>query len=167
MGLELGDDHRLVPLSEPTSKGSACVRRSDVTLFHRYLGSVLVFAFFAIMIWGLVLRLMRRDETPNAMWAVQHWTENLLVVQTVLGIILLIIGRRATGGQGLVWLHYFYGSLFPLVAIVGGRLAALRRETREYVGLSWGAFFALALVLRAVQNACGDPLDNVVACLIP
>src|SRR5690554_5217726 len=115
LGLEAGDDRGPVPHGQPHRVGPLHVRRSEVTLFHRYLGSVLVFAFFAIMIWGLVLRLMRRDETPTAMWAVQHWTENLLVVQTVLGIILLIIGRRATGGQGLVWLHYFYGSLFPLV----------------------------------------------------
>ncbi len=137
-----------------------------MTLIHRYLGSILVLAFFALMVWGLALRLMRRDETPNAMWAVQHWTENLLVLNTVLGIVLLVIGRRVTG-EPLVWLHYLYGSLFPLVAVVGGRLAAIRREVREYVGLAWGAFFAFALVLRAVQNACGDELHNVARCLTP
>jgi hypothetical protein len=85
---------------------------------------------------------------------------------TTLGIVLLIMGRRVVG-MPLAWLHYLYGSLFPFIAIIGGRLAAIRRETRAYVGLAWGAFFALALSLRAVQNACGDPLQEVLRCLTP
>jgi len=135
--------------------------------FHRYLGAILVLLFLALMVWGIALRLLRRDETPTAMWATQHWTENLLVVQTVFGIVLLIIGRRVVTADPLAWLHYLYGSLFPLVAIIGGRLAALRREVRAYVGLAWGSFFAAALTLRAVQTACGDELSNVIRCLTP
>ena len=135
--------------------------------FHRYLGAILVFLFLAVMVWGVVLRLLRRDETPTALWATQHWTENLLVVQTIFGIVLLIIGRRVVTADTLAWLHYLYGSLFPLIALIGGRLAALRRETRAYVGLAWGSFFAFALTLRAVQTACGDELHNVIRCLTP
>jgi len=134
---------------------------------HRYLGAVLVLLFLILLVWGLVLRLLRRAETPTAMWTTQHWTENLLVVQTLFGVVLLILGRRVVTADPLAWLHYLYGSLFPLIAVVGGRLAALRRELREYVGLSWGAFFALALILRAVQTACGDELTNVLRCLTP
>lgn len=138
-----------------------------MTTLHRYLGAVLVLLFLALMIWGLALRIIGRTETPTAMWAVQHWTENLLVLQTVFGIVLLVIGRRVVGADPLVWLHYLYGSLFPLVGVIGGRLAAIRRETREYVGLAWGAFFAFALTLRAVQTACGDELAMLVRCLTP
>ena len=57
-------------------------------------------------------------------------------------------GRRVAGE--LAFLHYFYGSLFPFVAIVGGRIAALRRDRHDYVGLAWGAFFALGLTSRAL-----------------
>jgi hypothetical protein len=64
-----------------------------------------------------------------------------------------------------VWLHYLYGSMFPLVAIVGGRIAGLRRESREYVGLAWGSFFALALTLRALQTACGDSFTELARCV--
>jgi hypothetical protein len=137
-----------------------------LTTFHRYLGTALVLLFLAIMVWGIVLRLIRRTETPSSMWAVQHWTENLLVVQTIFGIVLLLMGRRVVG-MPLAWLHYLYGSLFPLVAVIAGRLAAIRRETREYVGLAWGAFFAFALVLRGVQTACGEDLVSVMRCLTP
>jgi hypothetical protein len=126
-----------------------------VTLAHRILGAVLVVLFVVMVVMGLVLRLTGRRDTPVPVWALQHWTENLLVVQTVLGLALLLIGRRVVGDP-LVWLHYLYGSLFPLVAVVGGRLAGLRRGEREYVGLAWGAFFAFGLTLRAMQTGCGE-----------
>ena len=134
---------------------------------HRYLGAVLVLLFLVLMVWGLALRLLGRAEVPTAMWVAQHWTENLLGLQTVFGIVLLLLGRRVVTADPLAWLHYLYGSLFPLVAVIAGRLAALRRETREYVGLAWGAFFAFALTLRAVQTACGDDLGSVLRCLTP
>jgi hypothetical protein len=135
-----------------------------VTLFHRYLGVLIVGMFLVIMLWGAGLRLLGRSETPAPLWAVQHWTENLLIVQVVTGVVLLALGRRVTGGAD-VWLHYLYGSMFPLVAIVGGRIAGLRRESREYVGLAWGSFFALALTLRALQTACGDSFTELARCV--
>ena len=135
-----------------------------MTLFHRYLGVLVVALFLVIMLWGAGLRLVGRSETPSTLWAVQHWTENLLIVQIVTGLGLLLLGRRVTGEPG-VWLHYLYGSLFPLVAIVGGRIAGLRRESREYVGLAWGSFFALALTLRALQTACGETMSELARCV--
>jgi hypothetical protein len=135
-----------------------------VTLFHRYLGVFVVGLFLVIVLWGLALRIIGRHETPTPLWVVQHWTENLLIVQVVTGLILLVMGRRVVG-EPLVWLHYLYGSLFPLVAIVGGRIAGLRREDREYLGLMWGSFFALALTLRAMQTACGDSFSELARCV--
>jgi hypothetical protein len=135
-----------------------------VTVFHRYLGTALVLLFLLIFVWGLVLLALRREDGPDALWAVQHWTENLLVLQVVTGLLMLVMGRRVVG-EPLVWLHYLYGSLFPLVAIVGGRIAGLRRERREYLGLAWGAFFALGLTLRALQTGCGNDLRVLARCL--
>ncbi|MEX2505161.1 MAG: hypothetical protein WD378_09935 [Egicoccus sp.] len=135
-----------------------------MTSFHRYLGAGLIVLFVVIMLWGLTLRIMRRDETPTGLLAVQHWTENLLVVQTVLGVVLLVMGRRVFD-QPAAWLHYFYGSLFPLIAVVGGRLASLRREHRGYVGMAWGAFFAFGLTLRALQMGCGYTMGEIASCL--
>ena len=137
-----------------------------MTLFHRYLGAVIVALFAVIVVTGIVLRLRGRQDTPTGLWVVQHWTENLLVIQTVTGVILLLLGRRAVGIPP-AWLHYLYGSIFPLVAVVGGRLAGLRREQREYVGLAWGAFFAFVLTLRGLQTACGETLEALGRCLSP
>lgn len=134
-----------------------------MTVLHRSLGLVIMALFLVILVWGLVLRVAGRTEVPLGLWITQRWTENLLGVQIVLGLVLLVVGRRVVGAPG-VWLHYLYGSLFPLIAIIGGRLAALRRETREYVGLAWGSFFALALTLRAVQTACGAAWGDIGRC---
>jgi hypothetical protein len=129
-----------------------------VTVFHRTLGTVIVLLFVVVVLAGVVLRVLGRHETPTWLWAVQHWTENLLVVQTVVGLVLLVMGRRVAG-DSLAWFHYLYGALFPLIAVVAGRLAGLRREDREYVGLAWGAFFAFGLTLRALQTGCGEGAD--------
>ena len=131
---------------------------------HGWLGALLVTLFAVLMLWGLALRVTGRDEAPTAYWGVQHWTENLLLVQTVFGVVLLLLGRRVAGDD-LVFLHYFYGSLFPLIAMVGGRIAGMRREERDYVGLAWGAFFAFGLTLRALMTGCGGILT--VVCLSP
>ncbi len=136
-----------------------------MTSFHRWLGAAIIALFVIIMLWGLVLRMRRRDEAPAGLWALQHWTENLLAVQIVFGIVLLIMGRRVIGGP-LVWFHYLYGSLFPLIAMIGGRLAAMRRERFTYVGLAWGAFIAFALTLRAVQTACGNDWSALQRCML-
>jgi hypothetical protein len=135
-----------------------------VTTFHRILGMLILTAFVVIAVTGLVLRLLRREDTPPALWALQHWTENLLAVQVVTGLVLLLLGRRVTG-EPLAWLHYLYGSIFPLVALVAGRLAGLRRERYEYVGLVWGSFFAFGLALRAVQTGCGATLGDLARCV--
>jgi hypothetical protein len=96
----------------------------------------------------------------------EHWTENLLAIQVVGGLILLVLGRRVVGSP-LIWLHYLYGSVFPLFAVIGGRLASLRRERHDYLGLAWGAFFALGLTLRALQTGCGGTLEALGRCLAP
>lgn len=140
---------------------------------HRYLGEAIVAVLLSIALVGLGLRLrgaLRRrrvatqpdtppearelaekDPAPGWLWVIQHYTENVLLLQVVIGVILFVSGRRVVGGP-LIWLHYLYGSLFPLIAIVGGRIAALRREHSEYVGLTWGAFFAFGLTLRALMT---------------
>ena len=119
-----------------------------VLLMHRWIAYLVMTLLLVVLLTGVVLRLRGREESPVALRALQHWTENTLILQIVLGGILFISGRRVLGE--LAFLHYFYGSLFPFIAIVGGRIAALRREQYDYVGLAWGAFFALGLSARAM-----------------
>lgn len=125
-----------------------------MSLIHRIFGFTVVGMLAAILLFGLVLKIMRREEAPAGFWALQHWTENILLVQAGIGIVMFLMGRRVIGGD-LVWLHYFYGSLFPVIAVVGGRIAGLRRERQEYVGPTWGAFFAFGLTMRALMTGLG------------
>lgn len=131
---------------------------------HGWLGVGIVTLLGVLALWGLGLRLARRDEAPAAYWGLQHWTENLLLLQTVIGIVFLLMGRRVPPIP-LDFLHYLYGSLFPLIAVVAGRIAGMRREQREYVGLAWGGFFAWGLTLRAIQTGCAGILSW--ACMAP
>ena len=119
-----------------------------VLLIHRIAAYGIVVALLAVLLAALGLRVAGREETPTWLRALQHWTENLLALQVVVGLVLLVLGSRVVGE--LAWLHYLYGSVFPVIALVGGRIASLRRERHEYVSLGWGAFFALGLVARAV-----------------
>lgn len=127
---------------------------NTVVTIHRYVGEAIVGALIVIAVSGAVLRLMRRDEAPRLFWGLQHYTENVLVLQIVIGLVLFLSGRRVPGGP-LIWLHYLYGSLFPLIAVIGGRIAALRREEHDYVGVAWGAFFGFGLTLRALMTGLG------------
>lgn len=135
-----------------------------MTTFHAWLGAALVALLGVLAAWGLGLRLAGHDETPTAYWGLQHWTENLLLLQTVIGVVFLVMGRRVAAAD-LAFLHYVYGSLFPLIAVVAGRIAGMRRERHEYVGLAWGAFFGFGLTLRALQTGCAGILSW--ACLAP
>ncbi|MDX1510326.1 MAG: hypothetical protein R3249_03180 [Nitriliruptorales bacterium] len=142
-----------------------------MTSLHRLLGAAIVLALLLLAVWGVVLRLMGREQAPVAFWGAQHWLENILIVQVVTGIVLLLMGRQLTG-SGLIWLHYLYGSLFPLIALVGGRLAGLRRRDAgriEYPGLIWGALIAWGLTLRALMLGCHLPADitGLPACVLP
>lgn len=123
--------------------------------FHRILGFGVVFGLLAVFLYGIGLRIAKKDEAPNSFWVLQHYVENLLIVQVVVGLVLfLFLGRRVAGGD-LIFLHYFYGSLFPAIAIISGRISGLRREEREYLGPTWGAMFAAGLATRALMTGLG------------
>lgn len=126
-----------------------------MTGFHLILAYTVVGSLAVIFLAGVVLRLRGADETPTWFRGLQYYVENLLLLQSIVGLVLLVaMGRRVAGGS-LVFLHYFYGSLFPLIAVVSGRIAGLRREVRPYVGWTWGAFFAFGLTMRALMTGLG------------
>ena len=118
-------------------------------LLHRIVGFAIVGAFLVLAVWGAVLRVRGRDAASWRFWALLHYTENVVVAQAVVGLILLVLGRRQPV------LHYFYGAVFPLVVVVVGRLASLRREERDYVPIAFAAFISFGLTLRALMTGLG------------
>ncbi|MFN2556496.1 MAG: hypothetical protein ABR592_06400 [Nitriliruptorales bacterium] len=117
---------------------------------HFYVGASLVVAFLVLAVYGGLARLFRRRGLGKLFWGVLYYTETVLVVQIGLGILLLVTGNRVGD-----WLHYVYGSLFPLIAVVAGRLYALRREDYDYVPIALGAFVAFGLTIRAFMTGLG------------
>jgi hypothetical protein len=127
-----------------------------MTLIHRYIGWSIVIALALLAVYGLGVRLLRRDDPGVPFWGLLYYTETVLVIQIVVGVVLLLMGRRVGTGFDL---HYFYGSLFPLIALVGGRIFSMRRDDAEepytYVPIAFGAFVAFGLTTRAMMIGLG------------
>ncbi len=127
-----------------------------MSVAHRYIGWSIVVAFALIAVYGLVGRVLRRPELGRPFWGLVYYTESVLVVQVVIGVVLLFLGRRVGTGFDL---HYLYGSVFPLIAAIGGRIYNLRWEEAErehpYVPIAFGALIAFGLTTRALMTGLG------------
>lgn len=119
---------------------------------HRYIGISIVVALLYLAVYGLIARIARREEVGRPFWGVLYYTETVLVIQIVVGIVLLVMGRRIGRGFDL---HYLYGSVFPFLVLLGGRLYSLRRESRDYVPIALGGFIAFGLTSRALMTGLG------------
>ena len=117
---------------------------------HTVIGVAVVAAFLVLTVWGLAAKVTRREKVGDGFWRVLVYTENVLALQIVVGIVLLIVGRRA--GDPL---HYVYGAIFPIAVDVAGRIASLRRESQDYVPIAVASFFAFGLTTRALMTGLG------------
>lgn len=122
-------------------------------VLHLYVGWSIVVAFALLTVYGTAARLLRRGSLGRPFWGVLYYSETVLVIQIVLGVALLVLGRRVGGGG--FHLHYVYGSVFPLIVLVAGRLYALRREVYDYVPITIGAFVSFGLTVRALTTGLG------------
>ena len=67
------------------------------------------------------------------------------------GIILLAI----YGFSARPWLHYLYGSVFPITVLVVAHVVARGLERDQWVPFAWAAFFCFGLTLRALFTGLG------------
>ena len=98
----------------------------SITGIHGYvLGFFLIGSWAVICGWALALRFTKYEETPT-FWRAVSVAQVLLVLQIIVGLVLLVMGRRpgpADDGATLAF-HIAYGLLFPLITlIVGHKLA--------------------------------------------
>jgi hypothetical protein len=117
---------------------------------HRVAGFAVVGGLFLFFLWGLIAWLARRD--PGAWyWRLLAALQVLLVLQLVAGAVLLAMGRR----QSL--LHYAYGALFPLVALVVAHVLArgMERERDALLVFVATSFIVFGLTLRALATGLG------------
>jgi hypothetical protein len=101
---------------------------------HGEFGLGVAYLFLIIALLGLVYWVRNRD--PGAwFWRLLAVAQVGVGVQILLGLLMLLSGRRATN-----WVHYAYG-LFPLLM-----LYVAHRYSKRAKGLEWVAFAIVGLV---------------------
>ncbi len=120
-------------------------------LIHVVAGWSVVGAFGLLWLWGLVTWIIRRGP-GRPFWWVLGFVQGAVLIQAFVGVVLLIIGGRAS------LLHYVYGAIFP--ALVLGVAHVLAREafsSRPWAPFALASFFCFGLTLRALMTGFGVP----------
>jgi len=117
---------------------------------HKYIGFVIVGAFGLLMLWGLGARLFRRGP-GEWFWRLLAAIQVVLGIQVLAGITLLAV----YGFSARPWLHYLYGSVFPITVLVVAHVVARGLERDHWVPFAWAAFFCFGLTLRALMTGLG------------
>ena len=126
-----------------------------VTRFHGYvLGYAVIGVWIVVLLWALALRLGRREEAP-LFWRFVSVAQVLLVLQVVVGIVLLAVGRRPgpTGndGFGTLLFHLSYGVFSPGVVLVVAHRLASRGRVNAYTAFAVVGLVNFGLLFRAYQ----------------
>lgn len=121
-----------------------------MTALHAAIGYAIVGGLFLFFAWGLVAWLAKRDP-GEWFWRLLASLQVILGLQVVAGAILLVAGGR----QSL--LHYAYGALFPLIALVVAHVLARGMEQERDALLVFVAvsFVVFGLTLRALTTGLG------------
>jgi hypothetical protein len=123
---------------------------------HEYVGVAVVAVFAVGWLWGLGAAIARRDP-GDRYWTWLSIAQIVAGLQALLGIVLLVMGRRPS-----TWLHYVYG-FGPLVVLaVAHALARDLQKTKTgaspiapWVVFAFAAFICFGLTLRALMTGLG------------
>jgi hypothetical protein len=136
-----------------------------VSGLHRVVGFAVVGVFALGWVWGLVAWISRRGP-GDAYWRWLSVAQVLAGLQAIVGIGLLLFGRRVvTGGPLSNVLHYVYG-LLPLLLFVFAHVVARagnasiigfdeRRKIAPWVPFAWASFICFGLAFRALMTGLG------------
>lgn len=121
-----------------------------MTEIHRVVGFAVVGIFSIGWPLGLFLWVSRR---PAGTWF-WRWlvaAQVLAIAQAVVGVVLLVLGRRP-----MTWLHVVYG-VGPILIIVIGHLLAREEQFRDrpWIPFAFASFICFGLSLRALTTGLG------------
>ena len=132
---------------------------------HLVIGYTVVAVFAIGWLWGLGARLVRRGP-GGLFWRWLSVAQVVAGAQALLGIVLLIVGRRLAmqGPLGGV-LHYTYG-LLPIVLFAFAHVVARAgnasmlgfdpgKRIAPWVPFAWASFICFGLTLRALMTGLG------------
>jgi hypothetical protein len=121
-----------------------------VSGIHEIVGFVVVGILTIGWVFGLILWVSRRPA-GDWFWRWLTSAQVIAILQALIGVILVIAGRRPT-----TWLHYVYG-FGPLVIFAIGH--ALAREDafrgKPWVPFAMASFISFGLSLRALTTGLG------------
>jgi hypothetical protein len=132
---------------------------------HEVVGFAVVAIFTVGWVWGLGAWIAKRDP-GEWFWRWLSVAQVTAGLQAVLGIALLLMGRRIAGGSALQnSLHYVYG-LLPLLLFVVAHVIARAgnasmlgfdpgRRIAPWVPFAWASFICFGLTLRALMTGLG------------
>ena len=139
--------------------------RGAVSTLHEYVGFAVVGVFALGWIWGLGAWISKRGP-GEGYWTWLAVAQVVAGLQAVLGIVLLLMGRRmvTSGTLGGV-LHYVYG-LLPILLFVFAHVIARagnasilgfdeRKKIRPWVPFAWASFICFGLTSRALMTGLG------------
>jgi hypothetical protein len=134
-----------------------------VSQIHQILGFAVVAVFALGWVWGLGAWIARRGPGERY-WLWLTVAQVVAGAQAILGVTLLLLGRRmlAPGALGDV-LHYVYG-LLPILLFVfahvvaragNARIIGIDRPVRPWVPFAWASFISFGLTSRALMTGLG------------
>ena len=123
---------------------------------HEYVGYLVVAVFAVGWIWGLGAWITRRGP-GDRFWNWLTVAQVTAGIQAVIGIVLLLFGRRPN-----TWLHYVYGFGPFLILAIAHALARDLQKTQPGAKpiQAWGpfafaAFICFGLTLRGLMTGLG------------
>jgi hypothetical protein len=127
-----------------------------VSQVHEVVGFVVVGVFTVGWVWGAVAW-VRKREPGGRFWTWLTVAQVVAGLQALIGIVLLLLGRRPTS-----WLHYVYG-FGPIVVLViahqvareGQRVREGARPLAPWIPFALASFVCFGLTVRALATGLG------------
>ena len=123
------------------------------TGLHSYvLGFLLIGSWAVVSGWALALRFAKSEETP-IFWRFVSLAQLLLAAQLLIGLVLLVLGRRPGSSEtedgATLAFHLAYGLLFPLITLVVGHKVARDGKYRAHSVFAVVGLVIFGLTARA------------------
>ena len=123
---------------------------------HEVVGFVVVGIFAVGWIWGLGAWIAKRDPGER-FWTWLVVAQVVAGVQVLIGLILLLLGRRPS-----TWLHYVYGFGPLVILVIAHALARDVQKTKTgapavaaWVPFALASFICFGLALRGLATGLG------------
>jgi len=127
-----------------------------VSGIHEVVGFVVVGIFAVGWIWGLGAWIAKRDPGER-FWTWLVVAQVVAGVQVLIGLILLLLGRRPS-----TWLHYVYGFGPLVILVIAHALARDVQKTKTgapavaaWVPFALASFICFGLALRGLATGLG------------